>query len=44
MGTPTTSSERFERGARRRFEVDGSAGEDVVGPLGDLGRYLVATA
>ncbi len=39
-----TSSERFERGARRLAEVDGSAGEDVVAPLGDLGRYIVEFA
>ncbi len=44
MSTPTTGGERFERGARRLAEVDGSAGEDVVGPLGDLGRYIVEFA
>lgn len=40
----TTTNERFERGARRLAEVDGSAGEEVVAPLGDLGRYIVEFA
>lgn len=44
MSTHTTSNERFERGARRLAEVDGSAGGDIVAPLGDLGRYIVEFA
>lgn len=44
MSTQTTSNERFERGARRLAEVDGSAGADIVAPLGDLGRYIVEFA
>lgn len=44
MRTQATNSERFERGARRLAEVDGSAGEDVVAPLGDLGHYIVEFA
>ena len=32
---------RFERGLARLAEVDGAAGEEVVAPLGDLGRYIV---
>ena len=35
---------RFERGLRRLAEVDGHAGEEVVAPLGDLGRYIVEFA
>ena len=35
---------RFERGLRKLAEVDGQAGEDVVAPLGDLGRYIVEFA
>lgn len=35
---------RFERGLLRLSEVDGKAGEEVVAPLGDLGRYIVEFA
>jgi 4-carboxymuconolactone decarboxylase len=35
---------RFERGKARLAEVDGTAGEEVVAPLGDLGRYIVEFA
>jgi 4-carboxymuconolactone decarboxylase len=35
---------RFARGLARLAEIDGSAGEDVVRPLGDLGRYIVEFA
>ncbi|MEJ2148765.1 MAG: carboxymuconolactone decarboxylase family protein [Chloroflexota bacterium] len=35
---------RFERGLARLAEVDGKAGEEVVEPLGDLGRYIVEFA
>jgi 4-carboxymuconolactone decarboxylase len=35
---------RFERGKVRLAEVDGTAGEEVVTPLGDLGRYIVEFA
>ena len=35
---------RFERGAAKLKEVDGQAGEEVVEPLGDLGRYIVEFA
>lgn len=35
---------RFERGKARLAEVDGAAGEEVVAPLGDLGRYIVEFA
>lgn len=35
---------RFERGAARLAEVDGKAGEDIVAPLGDLGRYVIEFA
>ena len=40
--TPTGT--RFERGLAKLAEVDGSAGEQVVAPLGDLGRYIVEFA
>jgi 4-carboxymuconolactone decarboxylase len=35
---------RFERGRATLAEVDGQAGEAVVGRLGDLGRYVVEFA
>jgi 4-carboxymuconolactone decarboxylase len=35
---------RFERGLKKLAEVDGKAGEEVVAPLGDLGRYIVEFA
>lgn len=35
---------RFERGKIMLAEVDGTAGEEVVAPLGDLGRYIVEFA
>lgn len=44
MSAPNPTDERFERGLRRLAEVDGSAGANVVGPLGDLGRYIVEFA
>lgn len=37
-------STRFERGLRKLAEVDGQAGEDIVAPLGDLGRYIIEFA
>ena len=37
-------STRFERGLARLAEVDGRAGQEVVAPLGDLGRYIVEFA
>ena len=35
---------RYERGLAKLAEVDGRAGEEVVAPLGDLGRYIVEFA
>lgn len=35
---------RFERGSQKLKEVDGNVGEDIVAPLGDLGRYIVEFA
>ncbi len=35
---------RFERGLAKLAEIDGTAGEEVVAPLGDLGRYIVEFA
>ncbi|NMB88032.1 MAG: carboxymuconolactone decarboxylase family protein [Chloroflexi bacterium] len=37
-------SNRFERGLEKLAQVDGSAGAEVVEPLGDLGRYIVEFA
>lgn len=37
-------SERFDRGAAILAAVDGTAGAEVVAPLGDLGRYIVEFA
>jgi 4-carboxymuconolactone decarboxylase len=39
-----TEETRFERGLRKLEEVDGTAGNEVVAPLGDLGRYIVEFA
>jgi 4-carboxymuconolactone decarboxylase len=35
---------RYQRGLAKLAEVDGKAGEEVVAPLGDLGRYIVEFA
>ncbi len=35
---------RYARGRERLAEVDGSAGEQIVDTLGDLGRYIVEFA
>lgn len=35
---------RFERGSQKLSEIDGSVGEEIVAPLGDLGRYIVEFA
>jgi 4-carboxymuconolactone decarboxylase len=35
---------RYERGLEMLSRVDGRAGEEVVAPLGDLGRYIVEFA
>ena len=43
MSTTEVES-RYERGLAKLAEVDGSAGQEVVGPLGDLGRYIVEFA
>lgn len=37
-------NERFERGLEKLKEVDGQVGEEVVAPLGDLGKYIVEFA
>lgn len=44
LGRLTTAESRFERGLAKLAEVDGSVGEQVVAPLGDLGRYIVEFA
>ncbi|MBF8982283.1 carboxymuconolactone decarboxylase family protein [Lutibacter sp. B2] len=38
------NNERFEKGLKKLNEVDGNAGEEVVAPLGDLGKYIVEFA
>jgi 4-carboxymuconolactone decarboxylase len=35
---------RYSKGLVKLAEVDGKAGEEVVAPLGDLGRYIVEVA
>jgi 4-carboxymuconolactone decarboxylase len=35
---------RYSKGLMKLAEVDGKAGEEVVAPLGDLGRYIVEFA
>jgi 4-carboxymuconolactone decarboxylase len=42
--TTPPADERYLRGRQRLAEVDGSAGEEVVDTLGDLGRYIVEFA
>ena len=37
----TSEYSRYERGLVKLAEIDGKVGEDVVAPLGDLGRYIV---
>lgn len=32
---------RFERGLAKLAEINGTTGESIVAPLGDLGRYIV---
>ena len=39
-----TENERYQRGLAKLAEVDGRAGEEIVAPLGDLGRYIVEFA
>jgi 4-carboxymuconolactone decarboxylase len=41
---PAAELDRYERGRARLAEVDGSAGEEVVDTLGDLGRMIVEFA
>jgi 4-carboxymuconolactone decarboxylase len=40
----TQELSRYERGLRQLAQIDGKAGEEVVAPLGDLGRYIVEFA
>lgn len=44
MKTTTDEHTRYERGRGRLAQVDGSAGEQVVDSLGDLGRLIVEFA
>ena len=37
----TDERSRYERGLVKMAEIDGKVGEEVVAPLGDLGRYIV---
>ncbi len=39
-----SSSNRFENGLKKLFEVDGNAGVEITENLGDLGRYIVEFA
>lgn len=39
-----THQSRFTRGQAKLAEVEGPLGGEVVGPLGDLGRYIVEFA
>jgi len=40
----SSENERYQRGLAKLSEVDGRAGEEIVAPLGDLGRYIVEFA
>ena len=42
--TQSQEKTRYERGSAKLTEVDGKAGEEIVAPLGDLGRYVVEFA
>ncbi len=42
--TPHGTDERYTRGRERLARVDGTAGEQIVDSLGDLGRYIVEFA
>lgn len=39
-----TEETRYQRGVEQLAKVDGKVGEEVVAPLGDLGRYIVEFA
>ena len=39
-----STDDRYDRGRERLREIDGSAGEQIVDALGDLGRYVVEFA
>ena len=39
--TQQAAKTRYERGLEKLAEVDGTAGAEVVEPLGDLGRLIV---
>ncbi|MTJ84408.1 MAG: carboxymuconolactone decarboxylase family protein [Telmatospirillum sp.] len=39
-----TDDSRYRRGLEKLAEIDGRAGEEVVAPLGALGRYIVEFA
>lgn len=40
----TDETSRYEQGLARLAEIHGQVGQEVVGPLGDLGRYIVEFA
>lgn len=42
--THQTKLSRFELGLAKLAEVDGKVGEEVVAPLGDLGKYIIEFA
>jgi 4-carboxymuconolactone decarboxylase len=39
-----TTNDRYDQGMRKLAEIDGKAGEEVVAPLGALGRYIIEFA
>ena len=39
-----TDETRYQRGLANLVQISGKAGEEVVAPLGDLGRYIVEFA
>lgn len=41
MNSPTSPSDRYDRGDAILSQIDGSDGQAVVDSLGDLGRYLI---
>jgi 4-carboxymuconolactone decarboxylase len=39
-----TTNHRYDDGLKKLAEIDGKAGEEVVAPLGVLGRYIIEFA
>lgn len=40
----TNENHRYQQGLAKLAAIDGKAGEEIVAPLGDLGKYIVEFA